>query len=168
MEPSPGSDLVILDHGRRIVRHFNVTSNPTTEWVRQQIREAFPFDHNTRYLIHDRDTIFGDLKEFLVPFGNKDKRTAFRSPWQNGYSERMHLSLRRDLLEHIIPLSEQHLRRLIKEYVRYCHDDRTHLGLGKDCPCGRAVEPKPKGTASIHGLPRCGGLHHRYLWREAA
>ena len=160
--------LVILDHGRRIVRHCNVTAHPTSDWVKQQLREAFPFDQNPRYLIHDRDTTFGSLTALLEAMGIREKRTAYHSPWQNGFVERMHGSLRRDLLDHIIPLDEDHLRRLLKEYLRYYHEDRTHLGLGKDCPRGRPVETKPGDTAQVAGLPRCGGLHHRYVWLDAA
>ena len=160
--------LVILDHGRRIVRHFNVTAHPTAEWVKQQLREAFPFDGHARYLIFDRDTIFGGLKPFLKAMGIHPKITAFHSPWQNGAVERMHQTLRRDLLDHVIALDEGHLRRLIKEYLRHYHEDRTHLGLGKDSPRGRPKEIRPNSTARVVALPRCGGLHHRYGWREAA
>ena len=137
-------------------------------WVRQQLREAFPFEGNPRYLIHDNDTIFSGIKAFLEPFGIKAKPTAFQSPWQNGACERILGSLRRELLNHVIPLDEQHLRRLIKEYLRYYHEDRTHLGLDKDSPRGRPQEPMPGDAAKVESLPRCGGLHHRYCWRAAA
>lgn len=160
--------LVILDHGRCIVQHFNVTGNPTAEWVKQQLREAFPFDEKPRFLIHDRDRIFHPLKAFLESFGIQPKLTAFHCPWQNGYVERVNGSIRRDLLDHVIPLNEEHLRRLLKEYLRYYHEDRTHLGLDKDAPRGSPVEVRQSEDARVDALPRCGGLHHRYRWREAA
>ena len=157
--------LIILEYGRRVVRHFNVTAHP--EWVKQQLREAFPFDEGPRYLIHDRDT-FGFAKAFLATMGIKTKLTAFHCPWQNGAVERMNGTLRRELLDHIIPLGEGHLRQQIKDYVRYYNQDRSHLGLNKDSPGIRLMEPRPSPAASVEGLPRCGGLHHRYRWRDAA
>lgn len=160
--------LVILDHGRRIIRHINVTANPTTEWVKQQLREAFPFGEIPRYLIHDRDQTFRPLKPFLEAFGIKPKVTAYHCPWQNGFVERLHSSIRQELLDHAIPLNEEHLRRLLKEYLNYYHNDRTHLGLNKDSPRGRPVELKPGEHSVLKSLPRCGGLHSRYTWKEAA
>ena len=160
--------LVLLDHGHRIIRHFNVTAHPTAEWLRQQLREAFPFDTTIRVLIHDRDSIFTSLKPFLAAFGIEGKITAFRSPWQNGTVERMNGTLRSCLLDHVIALDENHLRRLITEFLRYYHHDRTHLGLGKDSPRGRPIETRPEGPAVIEGLPFCGGLHHRCAWRKVA
>jgi len=105
--------LVLLDHGRRIIRHFNVTSHPTGEWLRQQLRKAFPSDTTIRYLIHDRDPIFTSLKPFLAALGIEGKVTAFRSPWQNGILERMNGALRSRHLDHVIALDENHLRRLV-------------------------------------------------------
>ena len=108
------------------------------------------------------------MKTFLVAFGITPKITAYHCPWQNGFVERMHASIRRDLLDHVIPLDEDHLRRLLKDYLRYYHGDRTHLGLNKDSPRGRPVELKPGEDAMVKTLPRCGGLHHRYTWQQAA
>ena len=103
-----------------------------------RLREAFPGDDVPRYLIHDRDTIFGDLIVGATRnMGIKSKRIACRSPWQNGICERWIGSWRRELLDHVVPLSEAHLRRLLLEYVRYYQDDRTNLGLGKNTPAGR-------------------------------
>jgi hypothetical protein len=138
------------------------------EWVRQQIREAFPFETSIRYLIHDRDQIFSGLDAFLATFGIEGKATAFRSPWQNGVVERMNQTLRRELLDHVIPLGEGHLRRLIREFLHYYHQDRTHLGLEKDSPQGRPIEQKPVCATRLIALPRCGGLHNRYAWQKAA
>jgi len=160
--------LIILDYGRRIVRHWNVTAHPTAEWLRQQLREAFPFDEVPSYLIHDRDGIFAGLKCFLKAFGIMDKPIAYRSPWQNGTVERIMGSIRRDLLDHVLVLNEEHLRRLLKDYFDYYHQDRIHLGLEKDSPRGRPPEVRPVENSMMKALPRCGGLHHRYTWRQAA
>jgi putative transposase len=138
---------MILDHGRRVIRHFNVTANPTTAWVKQQLREAFPFGEIPKYLIHDRDQTFKPLKAFLEALGITPKVTAYHCPWQNGFVERVHASLRKDLLDHVIPLNEDHLRRLLKEYLRYYHEDRTHLGLNKDSP--RAMRVGAGSTRSL-------------------
>jgi len=94
--------------------------------------------------------------------GSLPLRTAFRSPWQNGVAERWVGSCRRDLLDHVIVLNERHLQRLMAEYVRYYHEDRTHLGLAKDTPSGRPVAIRPSLTNNIQSSPRLGGLHHRY------
>lgn len=95
-------------------------------------------------------------------------RTIDRSPWQNGVAERFVGTIRRELLDHIIVLDGRHLRRLLGEYIGYYVKDRTHLGLDKDAPWARPVEPRPAGTAAVHARPRVGGLHHRYGWRAAA
>ena len=99
--------------------------------------------------------------------GVKHTRTSIRSPWQNGTAEGWVGSCRRELLDHVIPLNEEHLRRLIREYVRYYHEDRIHDSLGKDTPYGRAVESKPP-QATLISSTRLSGLHHRYHWHEAA
>lgn len=160
--------LVILDHGRRVVRHLNITAHPTAAWVKQQLREAFPFEKTPKYLIFDQDTIFGAVKTFVQTMGIQPKLTAYHAPWQNGACERLHGSLRRELFDHVIVLDEAHARRLIKEYLRYYHEDRTHLGLNKDSPRGRPLESKPGEHARVEALPCCGGLHHRYHWHNAA
>jgi transposase InsO family protein len=160
--------LVILDHGRRVVRHMNVTSNPTAAWVKQQLREAFPYEDLPRYLLFDHDTIFGAVKTFVISMGIIPKQTSPRCPWQNGICERLIGTLRRELLDHVIVLDEEHLRRLLKDFVRYYHDDRTHLTLGKDCPHARPLEPRADEGNQVTGESRCGGLHHRYTWAAAA
>ena len=90
-----------------------------------------------------------------------------RSPWQNGIAERSVGSVRRELLDHIVVLNEDHLRRLLCEYVGYYNSERVHTSIG-DAPLGRAVESRPSECAEVKGIPRVGGLHHRYRWREAA
>lgn len=160
--------LVILHHGRRMVLHLNATRNPTAEWVRQQLREAFPFDEIPKYLIFDRDTIFASLKTFIQSLGITPKQTSFRSPWQNGACERFIGTLRRELLDHVIVLDEQHLMRLLKSYLAYYHKDRTHLALGKESPVPGRDSPIPPGPVNVVALARCGGLHHRYERATAA
>ena len=160
--------LVILHHGRRMIAHVNITTNPTAEWVKQQLREAFPFDEIPKYLIFDNDTTFGAVKSFVESMGISPKQTAFHCPWQNGAVERFNGTLRRELLDHVIVLNEAHLRRLLKHFLAYYHEDRTHLTLSKDAPKGRAEEIPPNPGAAVEAMPRLGGIHHRYHWENAA
>ena len=151
----------VITHDRRRILHCNVTRHPTSAWVCQQLREAFPYDMQSKYLIFDRATNFSDeVASTIKSFGIEPKRTSFRSPWQNGVAERFVGSCRRDLLDHVIVLNERHLKRLMTEYVRYYHADRTHLGLEKQTPEKRDVAKSASGT--VISLPRLGGLHHRY------
>ena len=159
----------VIKHGRRHIVHFNATFNPTASWVMQQLREAFPYDTALRYLIFDRDAIFSPaVVKCVRSFGIEPIRISYRSPWQNGTAERWILSCRRELLEHVVVFSEPHLVRLMSSYICYYHEDRGHLGLDKDTPNKRPVTPRPSPTAKVVALPRVGGLHHRYEWREAA
>ena len=161
--------LVILQHHRRQVIHWAVTSVPTAGWIRQHLREAFPYDTAPRYLILDRDGHFdGSLLRFLRNLGITPVRTAARSPWQNGVLERWIGSVRRELLDHVVVFNRRHLRRLLTEYVVYYLEDRPHLALGKDAPAGRRVERPAQDGAEIVSFPRVGGLYHRYAWRPAA
>jgi transposase InsO family protein len=158
----------VIDHGRRRIVHFNVTTNSTAQWVIQQLREAFPDTSSSRYLIYDNDSIFSDeVKEAIESFGVRAKRTAYRSPWQNGTAERWVGSARRELLDHVIVFNEEHLRRLLRDYVAYYNAERVHTRL-EDAPEGRPIEARPSPEAKVVGLPRVGGLHHRYVWQEAA
>jgi putative transposase len=104
----------------------------------------------------------------LKATGLKPKRTSIQAPWQNGLAERWIGSCRRELLDHVIALNEQHLRRLLRNYVNYYHEDRIHDSLAKDAPRQRPVEQKPAAKAAVVSMPRLGGLHHRYTWRKAA
>jgi transposase InsO family protein len=152
----------VVAHDRRRILHFQVTRHPNSFWIAQQLREAFPYEHPFKYLIFDRDGKFGN--EVLSAVRSVELtsiRTSFRSPWQNGVAERWIGSCRRDLLDHIIAFNERHLRRLLFEYVRYYHDDRTHLGLLKETPSGRKALVH-NGGCQVISEPRLGGLHHRY------
>jgi len=159
----------VIEHGRRKILHINVTRHPTADWVVQQLREAFPEAGPYRYVILDHDSKFAaDVIAFLKATGLKPKRTSVQAPWQNGTAERWVGSFRREILDHVIALNEQHLRRLVRDYVSYYHQDRIHDALDKDTPNRRPVEPKPAADATLISLPRLGGLHHRYVRRRAA
>lgn len=158
-----------IEHGRRRILHFNVTRHPSADWVVQQLRETFAEAAPYRYAILDHDSIFNaDVIAFLKATGVKPKRTSIQAPWQNGTAERWIGSCRREILDHIIPVNEEHLRRLIGDYVRYHHEDRVHDSLSKDTPNRRPIERKPTTDTSLTSLPRLGGLHHRYTWPQAA
>ena len=153
----------VIAHDRRRILHFNVTRHPTSTWVIQQLREAFPYDSAHGYLIFDRGTNFNqEVIDTVKSFGIQPKRTSFRSPWQNGVAERWVGNCRRDLLDHVIVVSERHLKRLMNEYVRYYHEDRTHLALAKGTPADREPEKVPRVGGRVIAMPRLGGLHHRY------
>jgi len=153
----------VIAHGRRQVLHFNLTRHPTSAWVSQQLREAFPYDSAPRYLIFDRGSNFSDsVVEMIRSFGTEPKRTGIQSPWQNGVAERFVGSCRRDLLDQVIVVNERHCKRLMSEYVRYYHEDRTHLGLNKQTPAGRKSATGAPTGAKVISMPRLGGLHHRY------
>src|ERR1700745_3966996 len=122
----------VIRHDRRHILHFNITKQPTSSWIIQQLREAFPFGAAPRFLIHDRDAKYGtEVPAAIRSLKINAVRTSFESPWQNGIAERWVGSCRRELLDHVIALNERHLKRLLSEYVSYHHEDRTHLGLGK-------------------------------------
>ena len=158
--------LVILAHYRRRVVHFNVTEHPTAEWTAQQVIEAFPWDEAPRYLLRDRDSIYGaSFRQRIRHMGIEEVVIAPRSPWQNPYVERLIGSIRRECLDHTIVLHEQHLRRLLISYFSYYHAWRTHRALDMDCPVPRPVQRPEVG--SIREVPEVGGLHHHYERRAA-
>ena len=158
-----------IEHERRKILHCNVTEHPTAEWIVHQLREAFPEACRYRYVILDRDRKFdGEVIGFLKAAGLEPKRTRVQAPWQNGIAEGWIGSCRREILDHVIPLNEDHLRRILRDYVTYHEVDRLHDSLAKDAPNRRAVEQRPGSTATVVALPRLGGLHHRYAWRQAA
>ena len=153
--------FIVLRHDRREIVHFNVTANPTAQWTAQQIVEAFPFDTAPRYLLRDRDRIYGDaVQRRIKSLGIEEVITTPRSPWQNPFVERVIGSIRRDCLDHVIVLNERHLRRILRAYFSYYHTCRTHLSLSKDSPKPRSVQPPDLGK--VTAFPFVGGLHHRY------
>ena len=157
---------MVLAHDRRRIVHCNVTAHPTAEWTGQQLREAFPFDQLPRYLLHDRDAIFGtDFRDQVRDMGIREVLSTPRSPWQRAYVERVIGSIRRECLDHIIVFHESSLRRILASYLDYYHRSRTHLSLGKDSPEPRSIQPPEMG--SVVALPQVRGLHHRYERRAA-
>ena len=148
--------FLVLAHDRRRILHFNVTAHPTAEWTGQQLREAFPFDQLPRYLLRDRDRIFGDdFREQVRDMGICEVLSAPRSPWQRAYVERVIGSIRRECLDHVIVFNEHSLRRTLNSYFDYYHRSRTHLSLGKDSPEPRAIQPPEMG--SVEAVPQVGG-----------
>jgi len=153
----------VIGHDRRKILRYNVTRNPNALWIVQQLREAWPYASTHKFLLFDHDSKFGkDVVTTVREVGSQPLRTCYRSPWQNGVAERWVGSCRRDLLDQVIILNERHLKRLMVEYVRYYHEDRTHLGLAKDTPAGRRVELHSTFGRNVHSNARVGGLHHRY------
>ena len=158
--------FVVLSHERRRVLHFGVTEHPTEEWTMQQMREAFPWDAAPRYVLRDRDAIYGrDFAAMIRHMGIEEVLTAPRSPWQNPFAERLVGSIRRECLDHVIVWNERSLRRTLHNYFAYYQWSRTHLALGKDAPESRAVEPPEQGR--VIAIPQVGVLHHRYQRRAA-
>jgi len=159
--------FLVLAHARRKVLHFNITDSPSAAWTAQQLTEAFPYDKPPRYLLRDRDAIYGsEFVQRTLGLGLKQKLIAPRSPWQNPFVERLVGSIRRECLDHVIVLHEQHLRRRLADYFHYYHGQRTHRSLDEDCPEPRAVELPDQGN--IIALPLVNGLHHRYARQAAA
>jgi putative transposase len=158
--------FLVMAHDRRRILHFNVTAHPTAKWTRQQLREAFPFDQLPRYLLRDRDAIFGDeFREQVRGMGICEVLSASRSPWQRAYVERVIGSVRRECLDHVIVFHENSLRRILTSYFDCYHRSRTHLSLGKDSPEPRAIQPPEMGSVVV--VQQVGGLHHRYERRAA-
>ena len=161
--PTIGFDLlyafVIVRLGRRDLVWINVTAYPTADWVARQLTEAFPWNEAPRYMIRDRDRIYGAvLTRRLRAMGIRDKPTAPASPWQNGVAERLIGSVRRECLDHIIVLGEAHLRRTLRSYACYYNGIRTHRSLNKDAPNSRPVQR----DGVIYSRAILSGLHHHY------
>jgi len=158
--------FLVLAHDRRRILHFGVTAHPTAEWTAQQLRNAFPWDTAARYLLRDRDRIFGD--EFVKQvrdMGIQEVLSAPRCPWQRAYVERVIGSIRRECLDHMIVFDEASLYQHVKVFVSYYHQTRTHLSLAKDTPETRPVHPPALGP--VVAIAEVGGLHHRYERRAA-
>ena len=153
--------LLILTHGRREILWLGATAHPSAEWMSRQLTEACGWEQGPRYLVRDRDSVYGEVFiRRLRAMGIRDRPTAPRSPWQNGYCERLIGSIRRDCLDHVVVFGERHLRHLLRTYAAYYNQTRTHLSLNKDPPVSRAVEV----VGGILPVPILGGLHHRYVW----
>ena len=151
--------FIVLEHRRREALHFNVTEHPTAAWTSQQIVEAFADRDAPRYLIRDRDGVYGnEVRLRIASLHMKEVLTAPQSPWQNPYAERLIGSIRRDCLNHFVILNARHLKRTLASYFAYDHGSRTHLGLDKQCPFPRQVS----SIGRIIEIPHLGGLHHRY------
>jgi transposase InsO family protein len=158
--------FLVLSLDRRRILHFNVTENPTAAWTRQQIVEAFAWKTPSRFLQRDRDKIYGEVFRARVRgLGLEELMSAPRSPWQNGYVERLIGTIRRECLDHVVVLNERHLRRVLSRYLEYYHRWRPHSGLGMDAPDGRRVQGVHEGR--IVEVPEVYGLHHHYERRAA-
>jgi len=158
--------LIVLSHHRRHVVHFNVTEHPTALWAAEQIIQAFPDGTEPRYLLRDRDGIYGEaFRQRVRAMGIEEVLTAPRSPWQNPFLERLLGTIRRDCLNHMIVLGEGHLRRILTHYFRYYHKFRTHLSLEKDAPETRVIQDATLGP--VIEVSEVGGLHHHYERRAA-
>src|SRR3982074_279538 len=152
--------FVIIRLDRRDLVWIGVTTNPTAEWVARQITAAFPWDSAPRYLIRDRDRIYGTVvTRRLRAMGIRDKPIAPASPWQNSFAERLIGSIRRECVDHFIVLGEAHLRRILRFYARYYNDIRTDRSLDKDAPVSRPVQR----TGVITSNPILGGLYRHYV-----
>jgi putative transposase len=150
----------IIGHDRRRILHFNIARHPTSVWIVQQLREAFPYQSPVEFLILDHDSKYGnEVPAAIRSMDIRAIRTVVGCPWQNGVAERWVGSCRRELLDHMIALNESHLKRLLGSYIRYYHEDRTHCGLEKQTPGKRM---RCSGPGKVVAWPRVGGLHHRY------
>jgi transposase InsO family protein len=151
--------FVIVRLDRRDLVWINVTATPTAEWVARKITEAFPWNEAPRYMIRDRDRIYGSIvMRRLRAMGIRDRPITPASPWQNAFAERLIGSIRRECVDHIIVLGEAHLRRVLRSYADYYNNFRTHRSLNKDAPVSRPVQRI--GSIKSHAI--LGGLHHHY------
>jgi transposase InsO family protein len=145
---------------RRQIVWLGVTAQPTAEWISRQLTEAYGWKRQPRYIVRDRDAVYGDVFiRRLRAMGIRDRPTAARSPWQNGHCERAIGSIRRECLDHVVVFGERHLRHLRRSYTTYYNAVRTHLSLNKDAPSPRTVHPVDR----ILPTPFLGGLHHLHV-----
>jgi hypothetical protein len=152
--------LLILQHARRKLLWLGVTAHPNAQWIAQQLSEAYGWKEAPKYLIRDRDAAYGAaFVRRIKAMGIRDRPIAPRSPWQNGYAERLVGSIRRECLDHVIVFGERHLRQVVRAYQRYYNEARTHLSLSKDAPEPREV----RAVGRVHSVPILGGLHHQYI-----
>jgi transposase InsO family protein len=152
--------LLILRHGRRELLWLGVTTQPDAEWIARQVTEAYGWQETPRYIVRDRDRVYGPaFVRRLRAMGIRDRPVAPRSPWQNGVAERLIGSIRRDCLDHVVVFGERHLRHVLNSYQQYYNETRTHLSLRKDSPVPRAVQ----AVGRILAVPVSGGLHYQYI-----
>ena len=156
--------FLVFEHGRRRVVHLSTTRSPGMEWVIQQLRDATSFGLQPRYLFRDNDGIHGHgVALFLKSCGIREVRIALQSPWRSPYIERSIGTLRRELLDHVIVLSEAHPERLLREFIEgYYHMARPHQGLGGETPTPTESPPDIEDPTKLVTIPVLGGLHHRY------
>jgi transposase InsO family protein len=157
--------LFIVSHDRRKIEHFAVVENPNADWMQQQIRNATPYGKQPKYLIHDNSSVFKEkhFQKFLSGMDIKSKSITPQSPWQNGVAERLRGTVRQRLLDHVIPFNQRHLECLLKEYVYYYNNHRTHQALDGDTPEG-IIQPKKSliSDTKLISKPVLGGLYHYY------
>jgi len=152
--------LLVLRHDRRRILWLGVTAHPTAEWIARQVSEACGWESAPQNLIRDRDRVYGEaFTRRIRAMGIRDRPTAPRSPWQNGYVERLIGSIRDECLDHVIVFGERHLRHVLGSYAHYYNGARTHLSLAKDSPLPQIVQ----AAGSILPLPILCGLHHHYV-----
>ena len=156
----------VLSHARRRVVHFNVTEHPTAQWTAQQICEAFPWEAAPRYLVRDRDGVYGPaFKDRVESLRIEEILTAPRSPWQNAFAERLIGTIRRECLDHVVVLNERHLRKLLVDFLDHYHLWRSHRALAMDCPEPRLVQGPQHGA--VVEVAEAGGLNRHYERRAA-
>jgi len=174
--------FVVMEVGSRRILHCNVTAHPSADWTLQQFREALPGDHGNKFLIHDRDAIFSaELDQGLGSFGLRVLRTPVRAPQANAYCERLVGTIRRECLDFLIPLSESHLRTILKEWIRHYNEGRPHRSLGPGIPADthnnkdRNIQRLRTGSrhrfpsrCTVRAKPILGGLHHEYSLEKKA
>lgn len=158
--------LIIINHKTREIIHFGVTKNPNMFWVTQQFRNATPYDKSPKYLVHDNDPVFKSsvFQKFLKSSNIISKATSYRSPWQNAYAERVNGIIRQELLNHIVPFNEKHLKKLLGEYIHnYYNTNRTHQGINCETPISKPKYlPADAKDIQLKATPILNGLYHTY------
>jgi len=158
--------FLVMAHDRRRIVHFAVTQHPTAEWAAHQLGEAFPWETAPRFVLRDRDRIFGqEFVQQLTAMGIQQVLCTPNAPRQRAYIERLIGTIRRECLDHVIVFNESSLRRHLVAFTKYYHRSRTHLSLEKDTPDRRPIQPANAGK--IVAIPEVSGLHHRYERRAA-
>jgi len=157
--------VVIVTHYRREILHTDVTEHPTQEWLAKTILQAFEKNPKPKYLVRDRDCCYGrKFSQQLRALGIREQVIPRHSPWANPFVERLIGSIRRECLNHVVIINEDHLRRILQEYVHFYNHCRTHMSIDKDCPIHRPKQSIQK-AGQIVAIPHLGGLHHHYEWQ---